>query len=379
MAKLILNVFSTIILFLTLTQCNQGVTKTEGKTKKGLQYVIHSKNPTAKKAQDGDFLYFFVTVKNHKDSILQKRQEVKAFELKKDPNDKFYELFTQMKKGDSIIVKEPTENITKESNDMIKKNIDQTRKQIDELKSNKEQKMPDGSGKTMPDSTRNQYIKTLERNIMQAEEQMKQENPMLPKGKMITYIFSVTNVFNKEENTKHIEKEQKEATEKQRIENQKNDEKDAKAIKEYLEKNKLKAEKTASGLYYIIEKEGTGENAKAGNTVAVNYKGQLLNGKVFDTSIKEESEKAGLQQPGRTFEPIKFALGQQMVIKGWDEGITLFKKGGKGILLIPSSLAYGARGAGKDIPPFSPLRFDIELVDIVAEAKQEIPKETPKK
>jgi FKBP-type peptidyl-prolyl cis-trans isomerase len=92
--------------------------------------------------------------------------------------------------------------------------------------------------------------------------------------------------------------------------------------------------------------EGKGEQTTAGKEVSVNYKGELLNGKVFDSSIEAEAKKANLNQGGRTYEPIKFTLGKGQVIKGWDEGIALLKKGGKAILVIPSPLAYGERGAG---------------------------------
>ena len=70
----------------------------------------------------------------------------------------------------------------------------------------------------------------------------------------------------------------------------------------------------------------------------------------------DSSDKAG--------KPIDFPMGQGAVIPGWDEGIALLNKGSKAILLIPSSLAYGTRGAGADIPANSPLRFEVELVDV---------------
>ncbi len=346
-----------LLTIITFTQCG-GSGKTEGKTKKGLEYTIFSKTPNAKKAVEGDFVTFFVTVKNFKDSILQPRQEVKAYEVKKDTSDKFNELFLLMKAGDSLVIKESTNSLLKEQEAFVKKRIAETKKQIEELKTGKDTKMPD--------SSRTQYIATLERDIKQATEQMEKPNPMLPKDKYIAYYFVVKEVMTKKqmEESKRLEQEKKDKEASEQIG------KDETLIKEYAEKNKLKTEKTASGLHYIIEKQGEGDTPKAGEMIAVNYKGQLLDGKVFDTSIKEESEKAGLKQPGRTFEPLKFAVGQAQVIKGWDEGLMLFKKGGKGILLIPSGLAYGARGAGKDIPANSVLRFDVELVDIIKSTEQ---------
>jgi peptidyl-prolyl cis-trans isomerase A (cyclophilin A) len=111
------------------------------------------------------------------------------------------------------------------------------------------------------------------------------------------------------------------------------------------------AQKTASGLRYVIEKEGTGPNPQKGQTVSVHYAGYLMDGTKFDSSYDRN-------------EPIEFPLGMGNVIAGWDEGIALLKKGGKAKLIIPSNLAYGERGAGGVIPPNATLVFDVELVDI---------------
>ena len=108
--------------------------------------------------------------------------------------------------------------------------------------------------------------------------------------------------------------------------------------------------KTASGLYYSIQKEGEGDHPKKGQTVSVHYRGMLLDGTVFDASYQRN-------------QPIDFPLGEGRVIPGWDEGIALLKKGSAGKLVIPSSLAYGAQGAGGVIPPNATLIFEVELVD----------------
>ena len=127
--------------------------------------------------------------------------------------------------------------------------------------------------------------------------------------------------------------------------------KDDAVLQDYIKKNNLTVQKTPSGIYYQVLKPGTGAKPTAGQTVSVNYNGTLLSGKLFDSS-----DKAG--------KPIEFPLGQGAVIPGWDEGIALLNKGSKAILLIPSPLAYGTRGAGADIPADSPLRFEVELVGI---------------
>lgn len=131
---------------------------------------------------------------------------------------------------------------------------------------------------------------------------------------------------------------------------------DDKLIQEHLAKNKIKAEKTASGLYYKMTKQGTGEQAKAGQKVSVNYTGMLLNGEKFDSNVDPEFQHV---------QPFEFMLGAGSVIKGWDEGIALLKKGGKATLYIPSTLAYGKNSPSPKIPANSVLVFDVELVDII--------------
>src|SRR5690606_19175973 len=144
-------------------------------------------------------------------------------------------------------------------------------------------------------------------------------------------------------------------------------------INDYIKKNNLEPLKTASGLQYIITEEGTGEKPVAGDTVKVNYTGALVaTGDVFDTSIKEVAEKSNTYNPMRPYEPAKFAIGVRQVIQGWDEGLLLLPKGSKAKLIIPSELGYGERGDGRGvIPPFAPLVFDIELIDILKPAAQD--------
>jgi len=122
------------------------------------------------------------------------------------------------------------------------------------------------------------------------------------------------------------------------------------AILAYLDKSDIKGKalRTESGLYYYIENEGTGKNPDINSTVKVHYKGSLLDGKVFDSSYDRN-------------EPLSFPLNG--VIKGWQEGIPLFKEGGKGVLIIPAALAYGSRTMGP-IPGNSILRFDVELLEV---------------
>ncbi|KAF3884679.1 MULTISPECIES: FKBP-type peptidyl-prolyl cis-trans isomerase [Nostocales] len=108
---------------------------------------------------------------------------------------------------------------------------------------------------------------------------------------------------------------------------------------------------TPSGLKYVELKEGTGATPKTGQTVVVHYTGTLENGKKFDSSRDRN-------------QPFKFKLGVGQVIKGWDEGLSTMKVGGRRQLIIPPDLGYGARGAGGVIPPNATLNFDVELLGI---------------
>ncbi|NTW96985.1 MAG: FKBP-type peptidyl-prolyl cis-trans isomerase [Oscillochloris sp.] len=108
---------------------------------------------------------------------------------------------------------------------------------------------------------------------------------------------------------------------------------------------------TASGLKYIEIVPGTGEAPKIGDVVSVHYRGMLENGTVFDNSYDRG-------------EPIMFALGQKMVIAGWEEGVALMHVGGQAKLIVPPDLAYGAQGYPPVIPGEATLTFEVELVGI---------------
>jgi FKBP-type peptidyl-prolyl cis-trans isomerase len=117
-------------------------------------------------------------------------------------------------------------------------------------------------------------------------------------------------------------------------------------IKDYIAKNNLTAQRSHSGLYYVISNPGTGAQPTASSNVTVAYKGYFTNGNTFD-----QSSAAG----------ISFGLNQ--VIKGWTEGIPYFKTGGNGILFIPAHLGYGNTANGR-IPGGSVLIFDVKLISV---------------
>lgn len=165
--------------------------------------------------------------------------------------------------------------------------------------------------------------------------------PMIKKGSELTFTVKVVSVLSTEE----FQKEQSEAGAKQKVADQK-------VIEAYLAKNGLqgKAQKTASGLYYIPQVEGTGPSPAPGDNIKAHYTGKLLDEKEFDSSKGKE--------------PLQLTIGAGMVIPGWEEGLTLMKKGSKGILIIPSGMAYGPEATGP-IPGNSVLKFDMELLDVV--------------
>jgi FKBP-type peptidyl-prolyl cis-trans isomerase FkpA len=125
-------------------------------------------------------------------------------------------------------------------------------------------------------------------------------------------------------------------------------------LQKYFKDNKITATKTASGLYYVISQKGEGANAKDGQAVTVNYTGRTMDGKAFDSNTDPAFGHVA---------PFTFMLGRHQVISGWDEGIALLNKGAKGVLYIPSAMAYGPISPDPSkIPANAIMIFDVELV-----------------
>ena len=188
-----------------------------------------------------------------------------------------------------------------------------------------------------------------------------QRPPFLPKGSDLFFVLKIEKVQSMEQ----VMAEQK------RIMDSLNTA-ELTALERYIADNKLNTVKTTSGLRYVVTAPSAKRKPAAGDSVQVNYTGRTLAGKVFDSSIEANAKAAGLEQPGRNYEPISFVVGEGRVIKGWDEGLLLLGEGAKATFIIPSDLAYGERGAGSDIAPFSSLVFDVELVKVTP-AKKELP------
>lgn len=139
---------------------------------------------------------------------------------------------------------------------------------------------------------------------------------------------------------------------------------DSEIIENYLAENNIEAEKTESGLRYVITEEGTGAKPEVGQMVSVDYTGWVLNGAYFDSSNEEIAKENGLYNERRPYGPYTFPLGQGQVIKGWDEAIALLNEGSKARIYIPSTLGYGSRDYSATIRANSILVFDVELVEI---------------
>jgi len=166
--------------------------------------------------------------------------------------------------------------------------------------------------------------------------------PFLKRKDKITFSFKVEDVFASED---LLNKDREGELSKQK-------DRETKEVESYLSSNHIQAQKTAKGVYYVIQNPGSGTAVDSGKQVAVRYTGKLIpSGKVFDGNMTGPAD------------PYKLVVGTGSVIPGWDDGLKVFKKGGKGTLYIPAFLAYDAQpGPGRK--PFENLMFDIEIVDV---------------
>lgn len=162
----------------------------------------------------------------------------------------------------------------------------------------------------------------------------------------IVAIKSVNEVMKEmEEKSAENEREKQEAAARQMPE-------DDKILQIYFIKNKIHPLKTASGLYYTIEKKGTGPNIVNGQIVSIRYIGSVLNGLIFDSNMDH------------TKEVHKITKGERQLIPGLEDALTLMQNGSEAIFYLPSPLAYGSESPSNDIPPNSIMRFYLKVVDV---------------
>jgi FKBP-type peptidyl-prolyl cis-trans isomerase FkpA len=292
-----------------IISCNQKKTET---TSDGQEYTYIREGTEAPK--DGDFIIYHLAVQNAKDStfISTKDQGMPGYLQYYDTLTRvgfMDEIFLNLKKGDSIALEAPAEKI-------------------------------------------------FESNIP----------PFLNASENIKIRIGVIDILDEEKTMAYFNNLQMKAQEDEMAKASGQLELEATAIDEYVKDNNLQGTKTESGLYYVIEKAGDGPAIEEGDQASVHYAGYLLNGKIFDTSRKEVAEAHNIYNPQRDqaggYAPFDLQVGVGQVIPGWDEGLSLLKKGDKAKFIIPSPLAYGSRGAGADIPANSILIFDVEIMDV---------------
>lgn len=317
------NYFLLIVMVLGgLTACNQVSYK---KTKTGLLYKIIPSSNKDSLVKSGQWLKIHFTQKINEDSVLQTtygkmpiyQQLVENPNLTYDPA----EVFPFLKKGDSVVIVQFVDSLLAKQNN---------------------------PGAALP--------------------------PYLKKGDKLTLYFTVLDVLRSDsayqndvqkelvkdkprqdkeqaEQMEKMRKEIKEQKEKEYAELKKTGEdvKQIKVVEDYLAKKGIKATKTGTGTFVVINQQGTGPKAEVGKFLTVKYSGKFLR----TDSVFQENTYPGLE------------LGVGAVIGGWDEGLQLFNEGGKGTLYIPGFLGYG-----KNPPPNSPFQmddpliFDIEVVKV---------------
>ncbi len=184
----------------------------------------------------------------------------------------------------------------------------------------------------------------IEADSMAKFMQPNQMPPMYEQGKGMKFYYEINlqDIVTKEE---FAEEQANYQTQMEEVRQQ-----EPELIANYVKENNIKAQPTADGLYIIVKKAGKGTKVAVGRQVAMHYTGRLLDGTVFDSSIGKE--------------PLSYVVGQMGLIRGWEEGVMGQPEGSQLQLIIPSAMGYGSQGAGQQIPPYSPLVFDIEIVSV---------------
>jgi FKBP-type peptidyl-prolyl cis-trans isomerase len=194
-------------------------------------------------------------------------------------------------------------------------------------------------------------------------EQLSHIPAWLKKGNKITINLSVVSIKSEADFKKEMDAKQ--AEEMKKMEEQKAAQMplDDKTLQDYFATKGIKPEKTASGLYYTIQKPGSGAKIEKGQTVSMMYTGRLLDGTAFDSNIDTAVGHHGNS-------PLVFPVGQGQMIPGVDEGVGLLKKGAKATLYLPSPIAYGPQSPSPTVPPNAVMIFEVEITDVKAAANQ---------
>jgi FKBP-type peptidyl-prolyl cis-trans isomerase FkpA len=286
-----------------LASCNGGFKQAPG----GLLYNIHI-DKGGPKIKEGDFISVNVVAKTDGDSVLFSTYEQGAPSyrvLQKGPNGDVMAVFPYLSEGDSATVKTNMDSLFK-----------------------KGMRRPPIKGKYIV------YEIKVERVIAHGPGK---GNDTAWNSQIKKYIDGLSTAMKKAEAGK---------------------------IKKYIDDNKLVGITTPSGLFYTISKQGTGEKPAVNDTAAVFYTARFTNGKIFETNVKEIAQKNNTYNPGLAYKAIHVPVGVHKVIPGWDEGLQLLNKGSKATFVVPSKLGYGEQGYAI-IQPFTPLVFELEVVDVI--------------
>jgi len=283
-----------------LASCNGGFKKAAH----GVLYNINTdkSGPTIKQ---GDFISMNLILKNDADSVMVSSYDMGhpfAFPLGQQMPGDVFDVFPLLSEGDSVNVKVNIDSLIK-----------------------KGPRPPGLTGKYM------NYSVKIEK--------------VIPKGNLSDQDFS-----------SKITEYMKSATDKYKVA-------EPGKIQRYITENKLNPTKTATGLQYVINKQGVGPTPSKGDTVYVNYVGRYTDGRVFETNVKAEAIKAKKYNPMMQYMPYPLPVGVGRVIPGWDQGLMLLNKGTKATLIVPSELAYGEHG-NQAIGPYTPIVFEVEIINI---------------
>ena len=270
----------------------------------GLSYQIEKENPSGQQVQEGDVLVGEMTVKFDSTVIFDTKGKVQRIAMA-NPN-------WEVKVGEGLLKMHVGEIATFALDaDLMAKYLNPNQMP---------QNYKAGSGQKI-------YYRINLQDIVTRNEFMQEQS-------------------NYEENMKEMEQEEPEE------------------IAKYIADNKITVQPTADGLYIVVKKKGNGPKVTMGKQVSVNYTGRLLDGTIFDSSVESDARTGNVYDARRKYEPFTFQIGAGQVIPGWDNGLMNQTVGTTLQLIIPSKEAYGSRGAGNRIPPYSPLVFDIEIVSV---------------
>ncbi len=290
---------------------------------KGMKYIVRE-NGSGEQINDSSIVQIQMRVYNSADSILQEtyKEEIPALVNLRDSNNRkmpLVEILSKGKVGDSVTIFTQSDSIYQGQN---------------------------AAGRPA---------------FIPAGSLIRQEFRIVKNYTMQEYLDVQNQIKEKQ---MEMQKEYMEEMQKQQMQMQLQADSVSKTQVEYIEntyfaeKGIKNFKKTETGLFYTIDKQGK-TDIQTGDKVKVNYEGTLLEtGKKFDSSFDRG-------------EPIEFPIGVGQVIKGWDEGIKLIGRGGKGHLYIPSNLGYGAQGSQGAIPPNAMLVFKVEVMEEVTKAEQQ--------